>query len=148
MPQEKTPRQHWLAVLARSATEDLQAAFATLEPPPAHTLLRPPETGLVMVRGRAGGEGARFNLGEMTVSRCAVRLADGTVGHGYVAGRDTRKAELVAIFDALLQDPEGGPALRESLIAPLARRLAERRRAEQARTDATRVDFFTLVRGD
>ena len=145
---EQSPRQRWLAVLARSSTDDLKAAFVALAPEPDYSLLRPPETGLVMVRGRAGGDGARFNLGEMTVSRCAIRLPDGTVGHGYVAGRDQQKAELVAVFDALLQDPAGGPGLLETLIQPLARRLAQRREAEQARTDATRVDFFTLVRGD
>lgn len=144
----QSPRQRWLAVLARSDSQDLQAAHLALEPQPEYTLLRPAETGLVMVRGRAGGDGARFNLGEMTVSRCAVQLADGTVGHGYVAGRDQAKAELVALFDALLQDPVSGPVLLSTLIEPLERRLAQARRTEQARTDATRVDFFTLVRGE
>ena len=32
-----------------------------------------------MVRGRVGGTGAPFNLGEMSVTRCSVRLADGSL---------------------------------------------------------------------
>ncbi len=60
---------------------------------PAHEDLREPENGLVMVRGRIGGDGAPFNLGEATVSRAAVRLATGEVGFGYALGRDRRKAQ-------------------------------------------------------
>lgn len=101
-----------------------------------------------MAQGRAGGSGQRFNLGEITVTRAAVRLECGTVGHAYVAGRDKRKAELAALFDALMQRPEDAPRLRHTLIAPLiaARRAARARTARKAA--ATRVDFFTLVRGE
>ena len=70
-----------------------------------YRVLRGPEAGLVMVRGRAGGGGAPFNLGEMTATRCTVRTEAGFVGHAYVAGRNERQAELAALADALLQDP-------------------------------------------
>src|ERR687891_2822991 len=114
MPQQpQEQRRRWLAVLARAATAQLEACWAETGQP-ALTLLRQPETGLVMARGRAGGTGQRFNLGEITVTRCAVQSADGYIGHGYVAGRDKRKAELVASFDALLQAParRGAPPAR------------------------------------
>src|SRR5919109_46754 len=114
---------------------------------PALTLLRQPETGLVMARGRAGGTGQRFNLGEITVTRCAVQSADGHVGHGYVAGRDKRKAELVASFDALLQAPARRAALLSQVIEPLAAAQAAARATTARKAAATRVEFFTLVRG-
>ena len=137
-----------MSVLALASTEELEAAWRRLPPAPAHRVLRPAEVGLVMVRARAGGTGTRFNLGEMTVTRCSVELPDGTVGHGYVGGRRRRHAELAAVLDALLQDPRQRPALEAEIVAPLARAQAERRRAVVARSAPTRVDFFTMVRGD
>jgi alpha-D-ribose 1-methylphosphonate 5-triphosphate synthase subunit PhnG len=138
-----------MAVLARAASEEMEAALTALvSPSPSYRRLRGPETGLVMLRARAGGTGERFNLGEMTVSRCTVALPDGTVGHGYVAGTEPRRAELGALLDALLQDPARGPAIERDLIEPLARAAVARRDAIAARAAGTRVDFFTLVRGE
>ncbi len=73
---------------------------------PAHENLREPENGLVMVRGRIGGDGAPFNLGEATVSRAAVRIASGEVGFGYTLGRDAEKARMIALCDAMVQSTE------------------------------------------
>ena len=98
-------RRRWMAALAKAAPGALERAWADLADRPEYGFLRRPEIGSAMVRGRAGGNGRRFNLGEMTVTRCSVRLADGTAGHAYVAGRDKRHAELAAVFDALMQDP-------------------------------------------
>jgi alpha-D-ribose 1-methylphosphonate 5-triphosphate synthase subunit PhnG len=98
-----------------------------------------------MGRGRAGGDGAAFNLGEMTVTRCAVRLEDGRVGHAYVAGRDARQAELAALVDALLLDDATRPAIAEAVIEPLAAAQDARRAAEARRAAATRVQFFTMT---
>ena len=97
----------------------------------------------------AHGVGQRFNLGEMTVSRCVVAL-DGSnaMGVGYVQGRDRRRAELVAVFDALSQDTAGAEQIEQLLIAPVERKLADERRARDAKVAATKVDFFTLVRGE
>ena len=67
-------------------------------------MIRPPETGLVMLRGRMGGTGGAFNLGEATVTRCAVRTAKGHEGHAYVMGRNHGHAKIAAVCDALLQD--------------------------------------------
>jgi alpha-D-ribose 1-methylphosphonate 5-triphosphate synthase subunit PhnG len=145
---EIAARQRWMRVLAKAGPERLEAIWAALAERPAYDVLRPPEVGLVMVRGRAGGAGQPFNLGEMTMTRCAVRIAGGAVGHGHVAGRQPRQAELAAVFDALLLDPARRPALEAAVVAPLERALEERRQAEAARTAATRVEFFTMVRGD
>jgi len=136
-----------MAQLAKAETATLEAHWQGLDERPDYALLRPAETGLVMVRGRISGTGAPFNMGEITMTRCAIRLADGPVGFGHVAGRDRRHAELAAIFDAMLQHPRW-QALNSDLIDRLAKSRADRRQAEQAEIAATRVDFFTLVRGE
>ncbi|WBV41484.1 phosphonate C-P lyase system protein PhnG [Pseudoroseomonas cervicalis] len=147
LPHEE--RRRWMGILARASAAAIRARLdahlADAPPLPAHTRLRGPETGLVMLRGRAGGDGAPFNLSEMTVTRCAVRLDDGIIGHAYVAGRDSQQAELAALLDAALQDPARRPALLESVIAPLAADEAESRAAAARKAAATRVQFFTMA---
>jgi alpha-D-ribose 1-methylphosphonate 5-triphosphate synthase subunit PhnG len=148
-PHEAAPdpglRRRWMAVLARAGAEAIRERLAEVPPLPAHQRLRGPETGLVMTRGRQGGDGAPFNLGEMTVTRCSVRLADGTVGHAYVAGRDAAQAELAALLDAALQDPARREALLTAVVEPLAEAQAARRATIAAKAAATRVDFFTMA---
>jgi len=151
-------RRQWMGLLARSAPGALERAWQGLAARPGYEVLRAPQAGLALVRARAGGDGAPFNLGEMTMTRCAVRLAgpapdgadaaDSLLGLGYVAGRDARKAELAAVFDALLQDPARQAALLEAVIAPLAAAEAARRAQAARATAPTRVEFFTLVRGE
>lgn len=136
-------RRGWMAVLARASATELAAASADVALPP-HAILRGPEVGLVMVRGRQGGDGAAFNLGEVPVARCTIREADGAVGHAYAIGRDTVAAELAARLDAALQDPVRRAALMARVIAPLAAAQAARTAAVAARAAATRVDFQAL----
>ncbi len=142
---ETAARRRWMGVLARASADAIAQRVATLPPLPAHVRLRGPETGLVMVRGRQGGDGAPFNLGEMTVTRCSVRLSDGTVGHGYVAGRDARQAELAAVLDAALQDPARREALEAAVIAPLEAAQRAAAEADARKAAATRVQFFTMA---
>jgi len=137
-----------MSVLAQAAVTDVEEAWGRLPERPAYRLLRAPETGLVMVRGRTGGTGGQFNLGEITVTRCSVELDDGRVGHSYVGGRSRCHAEQAAVLDALLQDPRRRTALEETVIAPLFARQEEHRRAARTRAAATRVEFFTMVRGE
>ena len=144
---ETEQRQNWLSVLARSDRDAIESLTADQTLPEVE-MLRPPEIGLVMVRGRAGGNGQRFNLGEMPVTRCSVRSAGGHVGHGYVQGRDRAHAELVATLDAALQDPARRGLLAASVIRPLAAVLAEKQAMIEAKAAATKVDFFTMVRGE
>ncbi|MEM9062436.1 MAG: phosphonate C-P lyase system protein PhnG [Pseudomonadota bacterium] len=140
-------RRDWMSVIAKAPAADLSACYARLGQTPGFTWLRPPEIGAVMVRGRAGATGAPFNLGEMTITRCSLRLADGSVGHAYVPGRDRDRAEKAAICDALLQGP-AADKVRRAVLEPL-REAHRKRRAETAgEAEKTRVDFFTMVRGE
>jgi alpha-D-ribose 1-methylphosphonate 5-triphosphate synthase subunit PhnG len=143
-PVSTAPRQHWMSVLARAPAAAIEAALTENGSLPDWTRVRGPETGLVMVRGRAGGSGSPFNLGEMTVTRCTVRLSAGAVGHSYVAGRDELQAELAAVADALLQDPATNPVLLDTLIRPLAEVQREQRLTRAEKAAATRVEFFSM----
>jgi alpha-D-ribose 1-methylphosphonate 5-triphosphate synthase subunit PhnG len=134
-------RQQWMAVLARAAADALRPHCAGLPP---HRRLRGPEIGLVMLRGRMGGDGAPFNLTEATATRCTVEMA-GRMGHATVLGRDMEQAELAAMLDAALQDPGLRPALLAAVIAPLAAEQAARRARDARRAEATRVQFFTMA---
>ena len=140
-------RRRWMSALAQAAPGDVEAAWEAVADSPAYRVVRGPEIGAVMVRGRAGGTGAPFCLGEMTVTRCSVALDDGRVGHAYVGGRSERHAERAAVLDALLQDPQRRPALEAAVIAPLCESREEARRRTAARVAPTRVEFFTMVRG-
>lgn len=142
-----TERKAWLGLLARVPADWLEDMWPQVAPEPGHRMLRPAEIGSVMLRGRTGGTGEPFNLGEMTVTRCALQLDDGTVGHGHVQGRDRERARRVALLDALLQGPRGA-ALQAAVIAPLAARMAAAAEARARKAAATKVEFFTLVRGE
>jgi len=133
-----------LGLLARAMPERLAALFPDL---PDHALLRGPEVGAVMVRGRQGGTGAPFNLGEMTLARCSVRLACGTVGHAWVQGRDRGHARRAAVLDALLQTDRRA-ALEGAVLATLETEETARRDGRARKAAATKVEFFTLVRGE
>jgi alpha-D-ribose 1-methylphosphonate 5-triphosphate synthase subunit PhnG len=141
-------RRAAMAVLAQARADEIAAGLAALGPTPAHDEVRPAETGLVMVRGRIGGDGAPFNLGEATVTRCAVQLASGEIGFGYVLGRDVDKARLAALTDALWQRADRRAAVERNVLAPLRTQQQERLARAREETAATKVDFFTLVRGD
>jgi alpha-D-ribose 1-methylphosphonate 5-triphosphate synthase subunit PhnG len=131
-------------VLARAGADAIAARLSACGDIPAFTRLRGPENGLVMARGRTGGAGAPFNLGEITVTRCTVRSADGLVGHAYITGRDGRHAELAAQVDALMQDPHRGPVLERAVVGPLEAAENERRAATAAKAEATKVRFFAM----
>jgi alpha-D-ribose 1-methylphosphonate 5-triphosphate synthase subunit PhnG len=147
-PEDTAPRRSAMAVLVEATAEELAHLLANVAALPAHEVVRPPETGLVMVQGRIGGDGAPFNIGEATVSRAAVRLASGQMGFGYVLGRACEKARLLALCDALMQSEPHRAALEREVLTPLRARIAAERRLAAERTAATKVDFFTLVRGD
>jgi alpha-D-ribose 1-methylphosphonate 5-triphosphate synthase subunit PhnG len=141
-------RRAAMAVLAEASGAEIARGLAVIGPLPAHDELRAPENGLVMVRGRIGGDGAPFNIGEATVSRAVVRLASGEIGFGYVLGRDRAKAGLIALCDALVQTSAFGGAIETSVVAPIRARLEAAREADARRVAATKVEFFTLVRGE
>jgi alpha-D-ribose 1-methylphosphonate 5-triphosphate synthase subunit PhnG len=144
---QQAQRQAAMAVLAHAEAGEIAARLRAI-PLPGHQDLRAPENGLVMLRGRVGGDGAPFNLGEATVSRAAVRLASGEVGFGYTLGRDGEKARLIALCDALVQSRDFGGLVERDVIAPLREQLMIRRKQSAEETAATKVDFYTMVRGE
>lgn len=147
-PVSEDARRAWMRVLALASPQALNDACALLGELPPRQWLRAPQTGMTMVRARAGGTGEQFNLGEMTMTRCALTLDDGSIGMAYVQGRDARHAEQAAMLDGLLQSPDWHRRIIETVIEPLDR---DRRTAltHRSRVAAqTKVDFFTLVRGE
>lgn len=140
-------RRAWMGLLARAPKEALADVWHKAGLAPAFDWVRAPEIGGVMVRGRAGGTGAPFNLGEMTVTRCTLALQDGTIGHGYVQGRSKSGAEVAALVDALMQT-SGADHVRSQVIEPLERLMKDAKLSRAAKAAATKVEFFTMVRGE
>ncbi len=145
-------RRAVLAVLADGSAAEIargiEEVCAALGALPAHDAIRPAECGLVMLQGRIGGDGAAFNLGEATVSRAAVRLQSGETGIGYVLGRERDKAHLVALCDALVQSERFATAIEQKVVAPIRARTEAARRRKAEQSAATKIDFFTLARGE
>lgn len=137
-------RKTWMATLAKAPPARLVLLFPDLPP---HHVLRQPEIGAVMVRGRVGGTGAAFNLGEMTVTRASVRLETGEVGHAWVQGRDKAHALRAAAVDALMQTDRAAE-LTEQVLRPLETEAQAARATRAAKAAGTKVDFFTMVRGE
>lgn len=140
-------RQALMRICAQASEAELEQALDAVGPLPDAEDIRAPEQGLVMLRGRIGGDGAPFNLGEATVTRATVRIGD-TLGYAYLLGRCEQKARLAAIVDALGQDARWQGRLEDALVAPVTARRAAERQAEAADIAKTRVNFFTLVRGE
>lgn len=141
-------RRRAAGLLSRATASELLHIWDTLDTKPDAQKVRGPETGLVMVRGRIGGGGSPFNLGETTVTRATIRLASGTIGHAHALGTNRKQAWLAAIFDALWQEPETRDIVETGILNPVEARLADEKSKKAQETAATRVDFFTMVRGE
>lgn len=156
-----------MGTLAKAPLAKLEQCMTALGELPAYGFLRSPEIGLAMVRGRAGGVGDAFNLGEITLTRCVVHLADlgehttstvsaesaeglaeAGIGFGYVVGRSPRHAELAALCDALLQQGLWHHPVMSKVIEPLQQTMQQAIAQQQQQTAATQVEFFTLLRGE
>ena len=154
MNKQQSARQQWMGTLAKAPLQALEQLVAQLDSLPTYQFLRAPETGLAMVRGRAGGVGQTFNLGEMTLTRCVVQLfgeaesEETLAGFGYVGGRSHRHAELAALCDGLLQHQDWHAQVQENIIEPLQAIIRQQSQQKQQQTAATKVDFFTLLRGE
>ena len=151
MPRDTTGtpdgRRAVMALCAEAKPAELEAALAVVGYRGGVADLRAPEVGLVMARARIGGDGRRFNLGEATVTRATVRLDGGETGFAYQLGRDKARARAAAVLDALWQSPSHCAAV-EAALACVARRVEAERALDARRAAATRVEFFTLVRGE
>ena len=143
----QTERQAWMEILAKSSVVNIERQVQTLGKLPEYSFLRSPEIGLTMVRGRAGGTGEVFNLGEMTITRCVVKILNAT-GFGYVGGRSKRHAELAAVCDGLLQQDEWSSRVQNKVIKPLQTIIQQKQEKQKRQTEATKVEFFTMLRGE
>lgn len=141
-------RKQRLEVLAQCDGAWLAGRMAALGPRPAARPLRGPEVGMVMLQGRIGGGGAPFNLGEATVSRASVRIDGGAIGHAALLGRAPEQAAAIAELDALAQLPGWAARIDVEIVAPARARAAAARRRAAEEVQATRVDFFTMARGE
>jgi len=136
-----------MGVLAKAPEGRVAALLDAEMSRPAFTWLRAPEIGSAMVRGRAGATGAPFNLGEMTITRCALTLETGEIGHSYIQGRRKSDAEVAALVDALMQTALAS-RLREMVLGPLQAEMVNAKATRAAKAAATKVEFFTMVRGE
>ena len=141
-------RQRWMSALAQAPIDVLEFVWREMEGTVSYRFLEEPAVSTVTVRVRGVGAGWGLSLGEMRVSRCSVQLPQGTIGHGYVAGRDLRHAELAAVFDALLQDPLRRPVLETRLIAPMLRAAGSSVAGSDTSAAATRAQLFTVTCGE
>lgn len=148
MGEQQSIRRNRMAVLATANTAALIECWNKLDIDPEFTMPRAPQTGIIGLRGRIGGGGDAFNFGEATITRATVKLASGSVGHAYALGRDHTKAKLSAIIDALALDADWSVRIENEIIAPLQRKISSRDEQRAAQTAATKVDFFTMVRGE
>ena len=144
---QNAPRKAWMGLLAKAPAGRVAALLDGAAPRPEFTWLRAPEIGSAMVRGRAGATGAPFNLGEVTVTRCALTLRSGEVGHAYIQGRRKADAEAAALVDALMQTA-AADQMRAAVLDKLEQEMAAARAARADKAAATKVDFFTMVRGE
>ena len=145
---EKKSRQEWISVLSTADWSELETLWDNSGLDDHFSVLRGPETGLVMVRGRTGGAGQPFNAGEATVTRCSIKNGNGIMGHAYVLGRNGKHAEVAARLDAALQENTTRESLISSVIEPLKQIRRQKLEEQRAKTAATKVDFFTMVRGE
>lgn len=136
-----------MSLLSKAPAASLSRQVAAHGPEQPFNWLRRPEIGGVMVQGRTGGTGARFNVGEITVTRCSLQLDTGEIGHAVVQGRNKTKAKQAAVVDALMQSP-AADRLKLLVLEPLAKEMQATKRARAAKAAATKVDFFTLARGE
>ncbi|MBD3665737.1 phosphonate C-P lyase system protein PhnG [Sulfitobacter aestuariivivens] len=144
---EQNPRQAWMSLIALAPEGRVAQLLDAAEERPAFKWLRPPEIGSTMVRGRAGATGAPFNLGEMTVTRCALTLDTGEVGHAYIQGRRKADAEAAALVDAMMQTALADK-LRETVLEPIKAEMKQAKTTRAAKAAATKVEFFTMTRGE
>ncbi|MHA6646135.1 phosphonate C-P lyase system protein PhnG [Mesorhizobium sp. A623] len=137
-----------MTAFASASREDLHALSVQAGIALDAETLRGPETGLVTVRGRIGGGGAQFNMGEATVTRATIRLPSGKIGHAYALGRDKEKVRLAAILDGNWCEESTRACVESKIVAPLLEKAGAADRKRHAETAATKVDFFTMVRGE
>ena len=146
--ENRKERQNWIRILSGADTSRLILEYKKLAISVPHTTISGPETGLIMVQARADGSGPRFNLGEMSVSKCLLKVDDRYLGYGMVMGSEPEHARLAALFDGLLQHPDFSSQLKRDLIQKLEQEQKEAEKKMTQETGKSRVEFFTMKRGE
>ncbi|NOH62227.1 phosphonate C-P lyase system protein PhnG [Vibrio sp. RE88] len=141
-------RQKWMSVLAQSQFSELKSRWDTLALAPEYAMVRQSEIGLAQVRARMGSTGRQFNVGDATITRAVIKLSSGELGYSYLQGRNKPHAELAAVIDALMQNDQYLEVLNSQLIEPLAALKHERDSQRAQEVASSKVDFFTMVRGE
>ena len=136
-----------MSLLATSSQSDLLNLWEQKKIKVNYVWLRTPEIGSIMAQGRMGVTGDKFNIGEVTITRCSLKLNCGTIGHSYVQGRSKKKAEISALCDALMQT-KMSKEINKNIIIPLEKIKKDNKDKILSKAEATKVDFFTLVRGE
>ena len=140
-------RKSLMSLLATSNQSDLLNLWEQKKIKVNYVWLRTPEIGSIMAQGRMGVTGDKFNIGEVTITRCSLKLNCGTIGHSYVQGRSKKKAEISALCDALMQT-KMSKEINKNIIIPLEKIKKDNKDKILSKAEATKVDFFTLVRGE
>lgn len=144
----KVQRQKNLSILAKAPLNIMLEYWQAINVDATFKFLKKPEVGMAMVRAQAGSGGENFNMGEMSMTRCVVRLDSDEVGYGYVAGRSKKKSELVALIDACWQKKSLKNIIEEKIIEPLYHIQASKEKIISENTESSKVNFFTMVRGE
>ncbi|PSV29244.1 phosphonate C-P lyase system protein PhnG [Photobacterium sp. GB-72] len=145
--EQRTQRQKWMAVLARCDHRALANGWQQLGLDPSYHFVREPEIGLAQVRARMGSTGSQFNIGDVTMTRTVIQLDSGELGYSYITGRDKSHSEIAAVIDALMQTSMQSD-LHHRLINPLNADIAKQEQYRAQQVSASKVDFFTMVRGE
>ena len=144
----RSRRQILMSTLAHAGLAKIREKWRQSIDDYAFKYIRKPEVGMVMAVGRADGSGEPFNLGEVSVSRCAIQLAGGETGIGYVKGRSFDHALHIALLDALSQTHTHKHLIWRQVILPLIQDHQKQLQRQQKKTQQSKVDFFTMVRGE
>jgi alpha-D-ribose 1-methylphosphonate 5-triphosphate synthase subunit PhnG len=136
-----------MSMLALSSPADLEQLWGDTADKPSFDWIRPPEFGAVMARGRICDDGSNFNVGEVAITRCILRLAPTEhIGIAYVIGRRRRHATLAALLDAMAQTHGPAGDFVRSGILRLRAVLQQRRQEVRASVAKSEVDFSMLLR--
>ncbi|MFQ5904751.1 MAG: phosphonate C-P lyase system protein PhnG [Candidatus Binatia bacterium] len=108
-------------------------------------VLKKPETSLVMLRALDSVTGRPFNVGEVFVTECEVRLGN-HVGYSLIMGEEVERALAAAVIDVALESGQGSASSIEESLWQEEQHLQTNRKEEIALIGRTRVNF-EIVKG-
>jgi len=141
-------RQEWIALLAKADPFLLKKAEKQLGKGIEYAYITKPETGMIMVRARADNKKSGFCLGEISVTKCILKIEKKIMGYAMVMGSDHDHAKNAALFDGLLQIPEYSSKLMQTLIPELKKISRNEKKKQAKQNQDTKVEFFTMKRGE